>query len=302
MTPHQEKLIADYKRASGQRERAELEQMIWDLATADERNEYHRVRGAYLKAALGEAEHKIDDRSAIRNVGPEAATPLWDRVEGDMTLRTARDIVTLARKSQTRSESMKDAIERELLAYNQRPIKRKTRGGKVIRALGAATPSKEPDRPKGRATPPPAVNLESRDFWGQIRQLIRIEVESRLAGYGEMTVREEAQRLESDLKVVFAEFSNRMGQIRHKTPFGVAVTKGRFVEALRALHLDAPAQQEILDGSFERSAKTRYRKLARQYHPDTSGTNETEGRFQAVIEAWRAVQEYCTQVRAGAPR
>jgi hypothetical protein len=301
MTPHQERLIADHRRASGERERAEIEHMLWELCPESERTLRKWTRGRYLAAAFGEKEHKIDDRAAIRNTGPEAAALLWNRIEGDMTLRTARDIVALARKSQSRDETLREAVARELTGYDARPIQRRTANGKVVRVLGrVSTPSQaEPPRP---ARAPRAVEPGSRDFWVKMKELIRVEIETRLAGHGETVIREQTARLEGDLKVVFAEFSARMGQIRGKTPFGVAVTRGRLVEACRVLHLDIPSKTEVDDGSFERQAKPRFRKLARQYHPDTSGTDATASLMQSVMEAWNVVQQYCAQARAGAAR
>jgi hypothetical protein len=72
------------------------------------------------------------------------------------------------------------------------------------------------------------------------------------------------------------------------------ISRRRFVEACKRLLVPIPGIGKPIDLDFARKQK---RKLSRAYHPDLNReTEQTRIEFEAIIEAYRIVEQYAGQV------
>lgn len=279
-------LIRDHATAPSERARAEIEFEMWRLYGRDEAHTEKRDRADYVAGVLGAERYPIALRQRLLGYG-DAFDVLWQRVEEDMLLRTACELAHSVKKIKGRGETDQEVLARVLAEYDARPNVYNV-GGKIVRRLawlkGKAAPSERPPSDSRAKTP-------EGQFWAELRLLIRGYVQERLMGHSELELATDIDRLETDLKVVFAEFSARIGtRRRRQVPLSVAITRRALVEACRALHLDPPKGPP--GEAFFKTAHRRFKELAREYHPDRHGSDATRPEFEAVMEAWRVIQDY----------
>jgi hypothetical protein len=281
-------LIRDHASADTERARAEIELEMWQLYGKDEVRTEKRDRSDYVASVLGVSRYPIAQRQRLLGYG-DAFEVLWQRVDDDMMLRTACEIAHTVKKIKARGESEREVLARVLAEYDARPNVYHV-NGKIVRRpswLKAKAQEFTQRERESRAQTP-----EGR-FWTEHRALVRGYVEERLVGQSDMDITNEVERLETDLKVVFAEFHSRLDWKKRRVPLAVAITRRALVEACRTLHLDPPKSTTEAPGeAFFKTAQRRFKELAREYHPDRHGSDATRPQFEAVMEAWRVIQDY----------
>lgn len=287
-------LLERYQSASTEYEKAEIENAMWGNASPEARR---RVREKKIKRAEWVAEQLRLDRSeaaAIRRRSQllghrSAAASLWLRVEKDMTLTTAYTIAIEAKKTRNIQESEEAAVARVLADYDSRPIVRHVGNGKVTRhekpssLPKSSTKSSKIKRRKNGGT-----------FWMQLREIIGPYFNKRLEGLDPTIVARERERLEFDLRALFEVTQERIRQVRNdnQDSLSPALARRRFNDGCHVIKIDPP-RGPITEG-FMKRARTRFRNLAREYHPDRRG-DATRPQYEAVIKAWEAIEDYYYQ-------
>lgn len=252
----------------------------------------------------------VEEHAFLYRYG-ESMTALWRRIDQDMTLGTAMALARRAKSSRGNSESLRASVERVLAEYDSFPQVRYFKDGKQRRFPAEAgrgprphmrkkaesdtekSVTKQP-QPK-RQTEPPALPQDAaaeRAFWAQIRAMSREYAMRRTSGYTPESLDAEVRTLETDLKVVFDAFSNRIQHMTRQTPVSVAVLHSKVREACRVLHVDPPLKIHNVPVGFFSRAQKQFRSLARAYHTDTTGTDASRPQFEAVMEAWKVIQQF----------
>jgi hypothetical protein len=282
-------LIRDHASAHTERARAEIELEMWNLYGKLEVRTEKRDRADYVATVLGTQRYPIALRQRLLGYG-DAFEVLWQRVEEDMMLRTACELAHTVKKTKGRGETDQEVLSRVLAEYDARPNIYHVAGKIVRRPAWLKSKSAVSERPPRDSS----GKTSEGQFWIELRGLIRGYVQERLMGHSEMELATDIERLETDLKVVFAEFQSRIGtRRRRQVPLSVAITRRALVEACRTLHLDPPKSTTEAPGeAFFKTAQRRFKELAREYHPDRHGSDATRPQFEAVMEAWRVIQDY----------
>lgn len=277
-----------YENASTERERAKIELRCWDLHGDEARKQKIRCND-FLHEALGvSSKPDSDHRLFLLRLGP-LAEPLWPLVDDEMTLHTAASLARHSKRLKGAGEdSDAKAIERVLEEYFQLPVKRSLGGRKIIRLR-----TQRPRRAKARGASTKETaskNAPLGSFRAKIRAIALESLKERLEGVDEVTIQAELERFETDLKVLFEEFENRVHDSRRKqAKVEQFIERRGLTNACRVLHLDPP---KVVDVTFVKLAKRNFKGLARQYHTDVSGTSSTQAAFDAVMKAWRVIQAF----------
>jgi len=272
-------LLAQYEAAT-YRERAHIEAELWLRAPRAARD---RISKSYrsqhwVQEQLGAASsHDVNMRMRLLAHG-DALDALWERVEHDMPLGSAYAIVRAAQKDRRVREPLADAVARALQEYDSRGAVRSGQDGKVYRVHKGSS-LKDREQRRGRDT-----------FWDKMRDLIAAYLTERLDGLDEVVVARERDRFERELKVLFDATSARLHRLKYdaKTGLSPLVAKRELREACDVLKIDPP--KSVTD-AFMKQAKTRFRSLAKEYHPDHRG-EATRLQYDAVLEAWHAIERY----------
>jgi len=287
------RLLDEYANAT-QREKAEIEAALWMRAPVGARR---RVREKKLRREDWVADQLGLDRGESASISRRmqlsghgtAVGPLWDRIEKDMTITTGYSLAIEAKKTRGLRESEEEAVARVLASYDDRPVVRNLGDGKVTRhekatalPTGPASAAKTGRRKNGGTV------------WTRLREIIGPYFAERLAGIEPTVVARERERFERDLQTLFEVTQSRLNTTRkdNQEPLSGAVARRRFNDGCHAIKIDPP--RGPITEAFMKKAKTRFRNLAREYHPDRRG-DATRPQYEAVIEAWGAIEHYYDQ-------
>lgn len=277
-----DELLAQYKAAT-HRERAQIEAEVWLRAPREARDRVGNGKRGYRSQHWVQEQlnapsaHDVNMRMRLLAHG-DAIAALWERVEHDMSLGSAYTIVRAAQKDRKVREPLEDAVARALQEYDSRGAVRSGADGKVYRVhKGSSLAGREQRR--GRDT-----------FWDKMRDLIAAYLTERLSGLDEAVVERERDRFERELKVLFDATSSRLHRLKYDARNGLSpvVAKRELREACDVLKIDPP---RAVDREFMKRAKTRFRSLAKEYHPDHRG-DATRLQYEAVLDAWHAIERY----------
>jgi len=267
---------------------------------------------AMIARALDVSPYVIEHRRALLIVG-DLADPLWELVDGDLTLGAAVDLVRRAKHVRIPPETTAHALRRAIAEYYALPITRSLPNGKVTRHASTAeqrigrppgrrsTPKPEAQRPQPRRAPEQrtAPSVSADDFWKHLRSMCSEYARSRLPDHSDEQIDADLRILETDLKVVFEQFGDRVRNKLRDTPLTVVVARRQLTEACRVLLLDPPRDMQKPPPVFFEKAKRQFKVLAREYHPDTStGGEATRPQFESVMNAWNVLQQFQHQLQA----
>lgn len=298
-----EERVGSYLELTGamtEKERAEAESEIWALVSSEERSGTHRA--PWLARRLGGPAHVYASRCALILAG-EATRVLWERVEGDMTLRTAQDILCAARKSPgSDGRALGGAVARELARYDALPYVRSVGAGKVSRQRSPLRAARKSWA--GKSGGGDAVGMaETRAFWTDIRTRVVEHVKGRIVQeeHGVGAVYEIVRDLERDLLVLSDEYQGKIERARkwvESARAEPAVGRRAVIDACATLAMDPPEPGMPVDLKV---ARRHQRRQARLYHPDAHGGSEaTRASYQRVMQAWETLERYNTE-RTGRP-
>jgi len=288
-TPEMDAVILRWTEAKTERERAQLEVELWRLAPRS-------VRGlataqAWLcktLAPFGSADvvrtRNVDARQRLQN-GGDVVGPVWDLIDGPehMTLQSGARILSSARQAAKINHT---TVEEEV--------------AKAIKSYLSLTKFVLGDGRTFRRMARDANRLSARrDNWGSVRAAIKRIVYAELDSIADANAK---SRLRSQIEVEISSLVHiltaRVRRVKEtasldKSPARVSDKKlrQRLREACQLLSVDAPAPGHPVDLLTYQKAKKNYRSLVKEYHPDTSGTEDTRESYQAVIDAMILIEQ-----------
>lgn len=277
------------------RERAELETEIWSLVPAAERrvDGASQGRGVWLARAIGGTRLDYDIRCNLMTWG-DVVDVLWERVEADMTLSTAIDILRSAKK---RPGEMAEAVLGALAEYDARPNTTKLPDGKVIRKKALTS---LPDRRGGGS----GVGRDRRaekerrrassgageTIWARVRGELGGHIAERLGDLDPRIGEEIYRDFERDLNLLLGEYQDKINRIRTRAGAEIKVSRRLVIDACAVLALDPPSPGKAADLGAARKQRGR---LAKVYHPDANGGDESmRPQYERVIQAYERLDDY----------
>lgn len=297
-----QELIDEYKSRHGElteKDRAIFERRIWSLVEDKKNHAKERLGGI-----LGVGNYEVNSRSSLLTTG-DAGDILWDRVQGDMSLRTAVNIATIAKRRMANDGiSLNDAIVQALEEYDSRPIVQILGDGKVIRkgepelkrpkrVSSRPSPQSRPEaEPESEPEEPEVMSSFSEDsFFVDLRDGISSYIDSRTRGMVGPDVDALKKDLEGEVKTLIGSFRSRLQNFVSRGKRRISFKE--VLEACTALMLEPPIPGELPDMD---EATKMFRRLAKAYHPDTGGGEHTKEQYQAVVKASALLKDYQRQV------
>lgn len=192
-----------------------------------------------------------------------------------------------------------EAIRITLAMYDRWPIYSMLKDNKVVRRQRGVDNRRIPSRPIVRdlsEEAPVSIGVkgavEEKNFWRNMRKQFSDYVEQRLANFDGIEKADIKRDFENELKTVTE--SLRVKVHLRASRRKVRISFGDVVAACATLAMDPPNRGELPDVDV---AKSRKRALAKEYHSDHSGTNDTNANLQAVLEAYTTLEGYRVQMK-----
>jgi len=277
-----------------EKDKAIRERALWAMASPETRKS--ETKRDFLQRLVGEVQYSTTARQAIL-VGGDASDVIWKRIDDkQMLLKTGSLLVIKAKKiAAATNVDMATAITGVLAEYDALPVVRTANG---IPYRSGST--------KGKASfdPTPflqADQMKNRGFWVHFRTALSGFLEQNAVGIDASTKELLKKGFETDVKVLVDQFLSvvRREQSKGKERVAlltVAITRGNVLDACEALHMDPPQADGRVDLEKARRQK---RLLARAYHPDSNGGDETmQGKYVVVIQAFQTLETYSEQFNA----
>lgn len=266
--------IAAYKAGAHQlseQQKAMLEDELWQLKLSMAGSGFSKKveRRDWICEVLGVKTGQSSDRAALFRAGA-AADPIWDAIAaGELSLPSGYDVLRQARKFFPKSD-LAAAVKRVL-----------------NKDVAEEVPEPEED-----------AGARSGRFYLKIRKMIEVNTRQQLEGADEFTV----QKIVGDFdKLLAAEFTALGGEIyrlkmRDKKDAIDKIGHTRFKQACQILCIEDASFSKPIDTKLLRN---RYKIVLKATHTDHSGTRETEGAYQAVVEAYQVLTQFNQQFEKG---
>lgn len=241
------------------------------------------------------------NRSDVLAIG-EAGEVLWKRIHNkEMLPSTGRTIAINAKKiAAIKGKELSEAVLDALKEYDALPVIRMQDGIPYRASNTKGKPT--PDMSEGRfAQIEPG---KDREFWLNFRTTMAEYMEKRTEGLDSSTRELLKRSFETDMKIVIDQFLSSIYREQKKAKaqtaiVATAVTRQKVLHACEALHMDPPSVGQPVDMEKARRQK---KLLARAYHPDSNGgDNTTQDKYIAVIEAFETLEAFSEQSNAGNP-
>lgn len=273
-------LLDMYSRATTQRERAELEAAIREAAPAHLPRTPQKHVMQWQSETLGVTQYDLAMRRDLW-CGGGPAEVLWPRIEDGLQMRAAVKLLRKARGTVNRHdrEGLRLAIERELKLFDDQD-----------RARYA-----EPEDPDDDGPPLPRADLEPKEFHHRLRKSLLAYMQPRLGSLPEHDREKLVDDFERDIKALIAQHGAKWQKLARVLTEQKRVSRQKFVNALRTLHMDPPRRGSPLEPLVAQANKQK-RTLARLYHPDSHGGSEhTRAQYQAVLDAFLIIEQYVSE-------
>lgn len=295
-----ETLIQEYN-AANQHGKAAIEVREWEQAPLEARQgkDKSKVRGIYLQKLFNIPPYDPAMRGRLYNLGSDAYA-LWERVDGEMTLKTAADLAVCAKK---RNLPLPEAIQEELRLYDLRPYKRYIGNGKFIRTGGSTLsvekkliiPATKPaTKPAIKKKPTPTTtSTNTHAFWDGLRKMLTGYCASFLGDLPKPLQEELYVEFEVELKVLCSNFQSRLSRNKQQYSGTLGeVHRKHLLSACKTLSIKAPKSGELVNLE---EAKKMKKKMASIYHPDKhdeSIKKVMEQKFNEALSAYEVLETY----------
>lgn len=217
----------------------------------------------------------------------EVATPLWRLIETEkMPAFTAVSLLRDARVGGRKSVDAKrlDQIIAEYLSW---PLTELPNGKRIHRRPTFAPRADTTVKANSTRVAAPA---DTDNFWGALRKSLSAFVEERLQGLDVAQVQRMRGEMEAELDVLLTAWQSKLNRARAKARGHVEVmSRAAVLRACNRLGVDTPTVGRPVNLAHARSMKM---KLAREYHPDTGGSEDTRELYNEVIEAFDVLLQY----------
>ena len=280
-------LVARYGAATTDREKAQIEAMIWRLTPKSERLKGPSMGiGNWFAAKYKVNAGTVTTRQRMFLAGP-VANPLWDRIEKDMPLFAA---VSLLRKAESYVKNtgvpLADAIQRVIKNYDSLGVSAEHKDGRVVRRR------KQTDLPPGGELKPDTSDKTYKSFWMNLRVSISNYLDEKLGGVEPVEANRVRRIFESDMNGLIEDLQrlvHRTGAMKIQP-----ISRNRLVQAFMVLGLEPSRPGKLPDMKL---VNKRWKVHARAYHPDVhQGDESTRPMFEASKEAYEIIKQYCENI------
>jgi len=279
-----------------EKERAVRERAIMAMAKGTTKG---LNRFEVLKQLAGIEIYTARNRSDILSIG-EAGEVLWKRIHNkEMLPSTGRSVAINAKKiAAIKGKDLSEAVLDALKEYDALPVIRTVDGIPYRSANSKSNPTPEMAEGKFAQIEPG----KDREFWLNFRSTMSEYMEKRTEGLDSSTRELLKRGFETDMKIVIDQFLSSIYREQKKAKaqtavVATAVTRQKVLHACEALHMDPPSINQPVDMEKARRQK---KLLARAYHPDSNGgDNTTQDKYIAVIEAFETLEAFSEQSHAG---
>lgn len=267
-------LLRDYKTEPSQEKKAEIGHRLWTMLPPQGRLK-HRNQGRFLHSVFGGSIFKHRERAYLLKA--HGSKDLWRRIDHEgMPISTATRLHREARAYATdKSIPLVDALAKVLQVYDALPPRKNGRRRKHLRKT----------KTKTKAAP----NVET--FWSELRESIRAHVAKKLPDADFIEVDPLWREFEIELQAVIDSFKNRLRyRQKYQEDTHRPIQRRKLREACEILHMDPPTKARPLDLNRARKQK---RLLARTYHPDAHGGDDSmREHYEAVLDAYRVIETW----------
>lgn len=270
-----------------QKELAEYEHQLWSLYVLNIPKGSRPQRRDWLKEEFGGTNYDYEIRATLLAAGVNADV-LWGRIRQGMPLRTALRLFREAKKLSVSSNvTLFDALNKQLQDYDSLSAVSVTLDGRVIKRkeIGAKPSSKPVEFPSN-------IKL--------LKQNVRALIDKYLESFADLDsfrlkeIRKEAiEWIEDGLDT----FNRKLYKLKSddKEEQLIKIGKTRFTQAVEILGL-SPSQYIFGKPIPLKNAKRSFFKRIGPLHPDKNeGSREKEQEYQAVIDAYRLLEQYAEQ-------
>jgi hypothetical protein len=266
-------LIAKYRFAKTDREKADIELQIWNAIPRHERTGVGMAK--QLRPLLNIPLYQISNRYQISLAGKDFEF-LWDKIESGMTLGTATRIINEARNAAKKHDlKIKDVIPKIVEAYDSIGYGTTLKSGKVIRKRTFQNLIFEP----------PNADMLS-VLTDQIYEIVLNGC--RVYEYDKYKI---LQELKIDLEILVKEYKRKINKLDRKNAIDQeSLMMDDVVNACEILGIDIPQIGESVNSN---EVKSKVRSKAKIYHPDVHGGSEsTRHKYEEVMWSYKVLQEY----------
>jgi hypothetical protein len=286
-----DRMAEHYKGGSPtQKQRAILEEQIWD-AVPDKKGKKRRI---YLSKLLGVSQYEICLRQYL--LGTVSEDLLWDKIEeGTLPLDSANRLRSKAMKRAALGKgSPEEEIKKCLAEYYSLPEVRLPSGKVMHRTTTSRLRDPREEPPRARKS------RKESGFWSDLRGRVTAYLAKQLPELDAVEHNHAWGNFQADLKSAIDALRTAIRRhVTNKTTLDKArlvVTRHKVLEACDQLTVDRPAVGKPVDIDEARRKK---RAMAREYHPDHSGSLDTEAMYRAAIEAFDTIEAYNLQLGEG---
>jgi hypothetical protein len=277
-----------------EKDRAIMEGLLWAaFKTVPEfKGEF---RNAVMSQLIGQGSHVTAARAGLLYYG-EHVNPIWERIHNkQMTLSTGWNLARTASADSINNSKDPDCAVRDALKeYDELPRVKMYNGIPTrVAAVGSRKAKSERMQPFEAG--------KDRQFWHSFRKLLSTYFEGKCEGLEPATKELLIRGFETDSKVLVEEFLVRLYGAQRKSKassevVSMSVTRHKVLDACHALHMDPPSVGIAVDLEKARRQK---KLLARAYHPDSHGGDETtKAKYMEVIEAYQTLEAYAVQLHS----
>lgn len=262
-----EKLIEDYNRIKSvitEKEKTGFETSIWNQAITENKRDGARNKPTFLQKVLGGDLYDYIYRSNIEH----APDFVWKEVENKKY-----KLYLISKAFYEGKKQGRDDINQFKKVFYEC-----LNGGKDKVKLKKSTKKQHKEE-------------KNNNYWEQVSQLTLDFLNEELNGVDPISSEKFRQDLEKDLKIVIDDHKRRLYNIkRERQEKEPKFYRSKVLNACNILHMDPPSPggQVNLD-----KAKKQKKRLAREYHPDSHGGDETfRSKYSAVLEAYSVLEQY----------
>jgi hypothetical protein len=270
-------LIEKHKTSTSQYEKACLESEIWEIIRTD--NTFSDVRkkgiGHSLRGILGETLGSIINRHTLFHRGFEVKV-LWEKIDHEgMTISSALKILQKAKKN--KNISLLESVNNELHSYNSLGILVMRKNGKSFRKKYRVQSEKKMKK----------VEFEIPENWDLLKKSVADFLKNETSEVNDLSNYEIISNFIIDLEFLIRDCRNKINKLKEQPK---AVKKSEIEEACSVLGIDRFKFGDKIDLEI---AKSKFKKLVRDSHPDLHGV-KFEWKFKEIVSAFRIVEDYVT--------
>ena len=295
--------------------RAAAESWLWLEHTSGSTLEgMHRKGIGCLARELGCSVYELEQRHRLHRGGPDAEV-IWREVDAGMTIKTAVRLLQEAQAGDPRVP-LRQHIERVVRAYHgSDTFVCRTGSGTLVRRRRRGG---EPET----ARPPPVVDEEADGLDAsasdgaeprsveplvlQVRRIFRAHVAHAMPEAGGHDVNAVVVPALVELEEIIHALDTRLEAYRRKlrgeaagaVAALVALSRRRIIAACQLLSMDPPPPGRPADLA---DARKRRGKLGAAYHQDRVGDDSMRDQYEAVMNAYRTLEEYNETLEAPRP-